>query len=199
MRTRNPSGCAVTAFSGGNLEGLAASIFSYEPELVPGLLQTRDYANAVLGIERMGPDELEKRVDLRLEREKVLRRRFPLTFGVILNEAVLCRVVGSPEVMARQLAHLVYAMDWPNVSVRVLPFSAGAHRAMLNGFSYLRFHERTEPDVIYIETRTGAAYLDKPRERQSYRDAMRDLSELALCQDESRALIAARAREFADD
>lgn len=183
------------------LENQASTIFQYESELVPGLLQTHDYAATLLRDEFTDADEaeIEIRANLRLEREKLLQRKYAVDLDVVLNEAVLRRAVGGPAVMSAQLGHLVYVAGRSNIRVRVLPFGAGSHRSMINNFAYLRFRQPNEPDVIYIETRTGALYLDKPKEHASYRVVMEDLSARALSVDASCDMIAAIAREFAHD
>ena len=113
-----------------------------------------------------------------------------------INEAVLHRVAGCREAMAHQLAHLVYASGRDTISIRVLPFSAGIHGSMTSPFAYLRFREPNEPDVVHIACRTGALYLDRVAVRKSYREAAEELRGKALSDDDSRELIAAKAREY---
>jgi transcriptional regulator with XRE-family HTH domain len=180
-----------------DLESSASAMQIYEPELVTGLLQLHGYAYAVLRTADVDEDEeeIERRVSVRLGRQVLLGRKQPPRLEVILNEAVVRRPVGGLAPMVRQLRHLM-TLEHPNVSVRVLPFAAGVHAAMMGSFTYLQFPERSEPDVIYHETRTGALYLSKPAERKPYRQMWRDIDERALDVEASREFISEAAKEF---
>ncbi|MDG4834591.1 helix-turn-helix transcriptional regulator [Solwaraspora sp. WMMD1047] len=176
------------------MEDAATRIREYEPALVPGLLQTPAYATAVLS-SRPGAtaEQVQQAVNLRIERQKILARRRPLppVLELILDEAVLRR---RADMMPEQLAHLLTCAALPRVSLRVLPLATGPHHACLAGaFSILEFAAQRgnipEPTTIYSESLTGALYLDKPGEVATYDEAWRSLTDLALTEEESAALI----------
>ncbi|PWU48062.1 transcriptional regulator [Micromonospora globispora] len=182
------------------LESAAAHLRQYEESLIPGLLQTREYA---LGLSRLDrpratEEERERAVEVRLQRQGLLTRRLPKPprLDAILSEAVLRRTVASHGVMVGQLTRLLEAVEFPNVSVRVLPFSAGAHSGAVAGsFVILDFpankggRAEAEPSVAYSESLTGALYLDKPDELNSYRGVWSSLDALALDEAQSTDMI----------
>ncbi|MFI7511845.1 helix-turn-helix domain-containing protein [Micromonospora aurantiaca] len=158
------------------LESAASRLREYDDTLIPGLLQTRGYAHGVYQHRsRISEEERERLVEVRLQRQALLERRLPPApqFEVVLSEAVLLRVVGSPATMAEQLRHLLDVGAFPHVSIRVLPLSAGLHFGAVAGpFVMLDFplRNRVEPDpsVIYNESLTGALYLDRKEELAIY-------------------------------
>ncbi len=151
------------------LEEAASSIRSYEVQFVPGLLQAKDYARAVtvLGYPDV-PDEVERRVSLRMARQKLLTADDPLGLWAVVDEAVLRRPLGGPEVMRNQIRHLIAACSMPNVTVQVIPFNKGGHAAAGGPFSILRFAEPDLPDVVYLEQLTSALYLDRREDVDHY-------------------------------
>lgn len=159
------------------LEAAAALIRTYEVQFVPGLLQTTDYARAVvlLGRETATPGEITRRVDLRLARQQVLRRADPPQLWAVVDEAVLRRPIGGVEVMRAQLEALIEATAMPNVNIQVIPFQAGGHAAAGGAFSILRFPDAELPDVVYVEQLTSALYLDKREDVDHYAAAMERL------------------------
>jgi transcriptional regulator with XRE-family HTH domain len=159
------------------LESAAAIIRTYELQYVPGLLQTPDYARAVVKISHGSAptEEIERRVALRMERQQVLTRAKPLQMWVVVDEAVLRRLIGGPTVMRGQIGSLVEAAKLPNVRLQVLPFAAGGHAALGGAFSLLRFPDPDLPDVVYVEALTGALYLDKRDDVEEYTAAMERL------------------------
>jgi len=159
------------------LEEAATSIRTYEIQFVPGLLQTQDYARAVtlLGHQGAPAAEIEQRVALRMARQALLTEPGPLHLWAVLDEAVLRRPAGRPGVMRRQLQHLLEAADRPNVTIQVIPFTAGAHAAAGGPFSIMRFAERDLPDVVYLEQLTSALYLDKRETVDHYMAVMERL------------------------
>ncbi|WP_438941353.1 helix-turn-helix domain-containing protein [Micromonospora craterilacus] len=159
------------------LEAAAALIRSYEVQFVPGLLQTREYARAVvlLGHGRAGPGEVDRRVDLRMRRQEVLRRPNPPRLWAVVDEAALRRPIGGPQVMRGQLEALLEATRTPNVRVQVIPFAAGGHAAAGGAFTILRFGDQDLPDIVYIEQLTSAIYLDKREDLDYYAVAMERL------------------------
>jgi transcriptional regulator with XRE-family HTH domain len=156
------------------LEAAAALIRTYEVQFVPGLLQTEDYARAVIayGNPAASAEEIERRVGLRVQRQQLLTRSGAPQYWVVVDEAALRRRMGDPEVMAAQLEHLIKAAELPSVTLQVLPFEAGAHAAEAGAFTILRFPEPDLPDVVYIEQLTGALYLDKREDVDVHMAAM---------------------------
>jgi hypothetical protein len=159
------------------LEAAAALIRSYEVQFVPGLLQTEDYARAVvlLGHGRARAEEIERRVALRIRRQDILNRANPPLLWAVIDEAVLRRPIGAPAVMQAQIEALIDATARPNVRLQVMPFRAGGHSAAGGAFSILRFPDQELPDVVYIEQLTSALYLDKRDDVEHYLDAMERL------------------------
>jgi len=153
-----------------DLESAATLIRCYEGQLVPGLLQTEDYARAVILGARgdVLPEEVERRVALRMARQTLLQRADPPRLRVVLDEAALRRPVGGSRVMRAQLERLIEATRLPNVTLRVLPLDAGAHPGIVGSFSILGFGDRELPDVVYLEHLTNAAYLDKRDDIDQY-------------------------------
>jgi uncharacterized protein DUF5753/helix-turn-helix protein len=161
-----------------DLEQAASLIRSYEGQFVPGLLQTEEYARAVMGgaLEE-SPDDIQRRVDLRLARQEVLTSKDAPRLWTVVDEAALRRPIGgSPEVMRVQLERLIDATKLPNVTLQVLPFNAGAHPAMVGAFSLLRFSEEDLPDVVYLEYLTGAMYLEKREDVRQYLHVIESIS-----------------------
>jgi transcriptional regulator with XRE-family HTH domain len=156
-----------------DLESAATLIRTYEGMFVPGLLQTDDYIRAVVhdaGLEP--PEDVGRRVRLRMARQTVLTREHPPRLWAVVDEAALRRPVGGREVMRGQLERLIAATKLPNVTLQILPFAGGAHPAMASAFSILRFADRELPDVVYLEHLTNAVYLDKREEVERYLDVM---------------------------
>jgi hypothetical protein len=159
------------------LEAAAALIRTYEVQYVPGLLQTREYARAVvlLAHDRAPVEEIERRVDLRMDRQKVLRRPNAPHLWVVVDEAALRRPIGGVEVLRGQLQYLIEASSLPNVTIQVMPFRAGGHAGAGGAFTLLRFPEQDLPDVVYMEQLTSALYLDKRDDVDYYAAAMERL------------------------
>jgi len=162
-------------------EQAAGLIRGYDAQFVPGLLQTAGYAEAVIRLshENMADPEIVRRVDLRMRRQQVLFRPDPVKLWVIMDEAVLRRPVGSPEIMRAQLRHLIGVAALPHVTVQLLPFCAGGHLAAGGPVSIVRFRENLIPDVVYLEHLMTADYYDRPASVARYWDVMNRLSVLA--------------------
>ncbi len=173
------------------LEAEAAEIKTYQPQLVPGLLQTGDYARAIIRAEHPdAPDEeVERRVELRLRRQ---RAENAPKLWVVLDEAGLRRSVGGTAVMRAQLDRLIKAAASPGITVQVLPFSAGEHGSMGSAFSILTFPEPTDPGVVYVETRAGSLYLEGQEVRE-YTGVFNHLVATAANQRDSVAMLKAAA------
>jgi hypothetical protein len=152
------------------LEEAASLIRTYEVQFVPGLLQTADYARAVIRLGHHGaPDaEIEKRTELRRHRQSVLRRSAPPHLWAVIDEAVLRRRVGTRAVMREQVEWLIEASRLPHVRLQVIPFEAGGQVSAGCPFAILRFPERGLPDMVYVEQLTSALYLDKPADVDHY-------------------------------
>ena len=159
------------------LEAAASMIRTYEVQFVPGLLQTADYARCVvlLGHGRAGAKEIDRRVDLRMQRQKILDRPDPVQLWAVIDEAVLRRPVGSRAVMRGQLEALIDATQHKSVHLQILPFEAGGHSAAGGAFSILRFPDQELPDIVYVEQLSSALYLDKRDDVELYVDAMERL------------------------
>jgi transcriptional regulator with XRE-family HTH domain len=164
------------------LEAAAATIRSFEIQFVPGLFQTEDYARAVTrqGRKSATPDEVERRVALRLKRQDLLGRPNPPKIWTVLDEAVLRRPAGDSAVMRAQFRHLLEVAELPHVTLQVVPFASSGHAAESGSFTVLRFAERDLPDVVYLEQLTGAFYLDQRLDVERYLEAVDELSGEAL-------------------
>ena len=153
------------------LEASASQICTYEGEIVPGELQTEEYALAVFGAEKVAPDEEARRhVTLRAQRQQALYSRDPAPKLVtVLGEGALRRPVGGLDVLTAQVEHLRATVKAGHVEIRVLPFSVGAHAAMAGAFRILDFDDPEDPDIVYLESHVGALYLEELEEVTEYR------------------------------
>jgi transcriptional regulator with XRE-family HTH domain len=156
------------------LEESASLIRAYEPQVVPGLLQTEGYIRAITAASFPGAtgEETDRRVALRLARQELLTRPGTPEYWVVLDETVLRRPLGGQEIMRAQLAHLIEAAGLPNVTVQVIPFAAGWHPALYGMFNIFRFPDQGLPDIVYGEALTSAYYLNKPEETARYTEAL---------------------------
>ncbi|MEU6967598.1 helix-turn-helix transcriptional regulator [Kitasatospora aureofaciens] len=156
------------------LEEAAAEILSYEVQFVHGLLQTADYARAVIaaGCHGLQDEEIERRVEVRRKRQDLLTAEHPPELLAVLDEAALRRPWGGPELMRGQLDRLLELAELPNVRLQVRPLGGAALGAESGAFSVLGFSEAELADVVYLEQFTTALYVDKPAEVASYRQAM---------------------------
>jgi transcriptional regulator with XRE-family HTH domain len=190
-----PSGLGVYV----GLEAEASGLRSYEIGVVHGLLQTTDYARAVLraSAPRHTPDQIERLVDLRMERQRRLDDDPPLDLWVIHDEAVIRRTVGGPVVMRHQLAHLLVAAGLPGVTLQVLPFDTGAHAGHDGPFSIVEFYDRSDSEVVYVESTAGPIYLEKDRDIRASAEVFDRLRAAALRPEASLDLISKAARELA--
>ncbi|PRX07463.1 UNVERIFIED_ORG: hypothetical protein CLV66_10140 [Actinomadura viridilutea] len=178
------------------LEDEASLIREWEPQIVPGLLQTQDYAREVIRAGRPHVDEheLRRRVMARMARQTLLRREpEPPHLHAVLDEAILRRPIGGWDLMKDQLRHLSKEARRPNVTLQVLPFAVGAHAGLEGLFIVLSFPEESDPDVVYTEGIYGDVYLESPEEIKRCTLAFEELCEMALSPEESVALIDAAA------
>jgi transcriptional regulator with XRE-family HTH domain len=158
------------------LEAAASVIRTYEVQFVPGLLQTEDYALALIRLGSAASEEhAGRRAELRISRQEILHGPNPPQLWAVVDEGALRRPVGSPQVTRGQLQHLIQMAGHPAVTLQILPFTAGPHPAMGGPFTILRFAEPDLRDVVYIEQLTSALYLGKPTEVESYLHVMEQL------------------------
>lgn len=187
------------------LEAAAKEMSIYRPDLVPGLLQTDEYARALdrIWFPRDSADEQDRRIELRMSRQKIITRNIsPTGVDVVLHEAVLHSIVGDADVMAGQLRHLIKLDERPNVTVRVLPFTAGVPVGVPVGpFIILDFRDGpkssvVEPRIIYLENFTGDMYLERSEDLDSYRMASEVLQRAALDVVASRNMLRQKVKEY---
>jgi transcriptional regulator with XRE-family HTH domain len=181
------------------LESAASEIRVYEVSLIPSLLQTEDYARAIItsGMMNGTGEEMERSVALRMARQPALTRDDdPPLLWTVLDEAALRRRVGGSELMRAQLEHVLELSSLKNVAMQVIPFGAGAHPAMGRPFVILVFPERIDPDVVYLEDLTSAFYLEDVEEVDRYNVFFNHLRANALSFDESAALVTSVLKDF---
>lgn len=180
------------------MEAEAQSALSWEPLIVPGLLQTGDYAREVTNgylerIDPVPPSETQRRVEARLARQQVLIRDNPLRLSAVLDQSVLQRRFGNPNVMRSQIKRLIELSECDNISLRILPLD-GRHPIGTGAFALLQFgdvHDMTYQDVVYIENLTGGRYVEEEDEVFRYRRAFDRLSDLSLDEQKSREMLVA--------
>ncbi|MEU4875723.1 helix-turn-helix transcriptional regulator [Streptomyces sp. NPDC021608] len=180
-----------------SLETGARTLRTYEPHYVTGLLQTPRYARGVLGggFPNDRDEDLRRRVDLRLRRQSLLERDDAPTLWTVLEEAVLHRMVGGPEVMREQIDRLLEVSELEHVSVDIVPFTAGAHVGACAPFTYFRFEEPELPDIVYTEILSGAVYLDQRSDVAAHLEAHNRMS-LLTSDTDSRALLNRMRKEY---
>ncbi|MGY0057084.1 helix-turn-helix domain-containing protein [Streptomyces sp. LZ34] len=157
-----------------SLEGEANLIRAYEPHYVPGLLQTEGYARAVMsaGMPHALDSETERNVALRMERQSLLTRPDPPMLWVVMDETVLRRPIGGPEVMRDQITRLIEAAAMPNIRLQIMPFDAGPHPAMYGPFHIFRFPIPELPDIAYTETLVSGSYFDQRDDVSAFLEAL---------------------------
>ncbi len=181
------------------LETDAASLRVYDPQVVPGLLQTKQYAEALIAgaLPETAPADIEKRVQVRLRRqERITAPENPLRLWTVMDEAALRRVVGNRSLMRDQLEHLVEQSQLPHVTVQVIPFDMGAHPGLNGQYAILEFPDASDSSVVYIEGVTSDLYLEKANDVQKYSVMYEHLRAQALNPDQSRQFIADIAKEY---
>ncbi|MEU8481945.1 helix-turn-helix transcriptional regulator [Streptomyces sp. NPDC048641] len=182
------------------LETDAASLRVYDPQVVPGLLQTRAYAETLItgALPETTPTDIDKRVQVRVRRqERIAAPDNPLRLWTVLDESALRRVVGSRTVMREQLEHLVEQSQLPHVTVQVIPFDMGAHPGLNGQYAILEFPDAADSSVVYIEGVTSDLYLEKANDVQKYSVMYEHLRAQALNVEQSRQFIAKIAQEYA--
>jgi transcriptional regulator with XRE-family HTH domain len=179
------------------LERAASIIRNYEVQFVQGLLQTEDYARAVIVISNAhaSGEEIDRRVSLRIKRQELLTQPGGPEFWAVLDEAALRRSPGGPVVMRAELEHLLQMTELPNVTLQIVPFDAGPHAGAGGPFSILRFPEPDLPDVVFLEQLDSAIYLDQPGKVLNYVTIMDQLCVQAATDTASRDMIRALLRQ----
>jgi hypothetical protein len=180
-------------------EAAAASIDCYGGLLIPGLLQTQEYAGAVLRAVRpkLAPNEAARRIEFRMLRQSILARNHPPRFSAVLDEAALRRPVGSPQVMSDQLHRLIELSGHPSITLQILRFDSGEHAGLDGAFFILHFTEEDDPDLVYLDTPIRkVVYSDSSEAVASLADAFKEMQHAALGPDESAAFLARLARKL---
>jgi transcriptional regulator with XRE-family HTH domain len=180
------------------LEAEAAAVRTYQISAMPGLLQTADYARAVVLelFPRYGAEQIDRVVEARMERQRRLEDDPPLEMWAILDEAVIRRPVGGTEVMRGQLEWLREIAQRPGITIQVLPFAAGAHAGHDGPFSILEFPNRTDSEVVHVESVAGILYLEKDREVRTRVEAFDRLRASALAPSASMEMIEHAAQQL---
>jgi transcriptional regulator with XRE-family HTH domain len=196
-----PDGHAVNGWLGhfASLEQGASQIRAFEPVVVPGLLQIRDYATAVESVNHVPvtDDEVSRRVEVRMARQRVLvRQPNPLELFAVLDESVLHRMTGGPVVMSAQLDHLADVAQWPNVDLRVVPLDGRVHCAAFGAFQLLTSPGSTAPYMACAEDLSGVRYHDAQHAVDAHAELFEHLSSVALAPAESLDLIHTAAKEI---
>jgi transcriptional regulator with XRE-family HTH domain len=173
------------------LEAEATAISDFQSSVVPGLLQTADYARAGHegAMPRLSSEEIERRIEAKLTRQALLVQDDPPAFSAVLDEAVLHRMVGGPAVMSAQLGRLIEAANRPKVTIQVIPFTLGAHPGVESNFNILEMPSPT-PGVVFVEGLVGSIYLERSEELTRYRQIFERLQAIALSPKDTIALIA---------
>ena len=173
------------------LEAEATAISDFQSSVVPGLLQTADYARAGHegAMPRLSPEKIERRIEAKLTRQALLEQDDPPDFSAVLDEAVLHRMVGGPAVMSAQLGRLIEAANRPKVTIQVIPFTLGAHPGVESNFNILEMPSPT-PGVVFVEGLVGSIYLERSEELTRYRQIFERLQAISLSPKDTIALIA---------
>jgi hypothetical protein len=172
------------------LEAEAVTISDFQSSVVPGLLQTADYARAghEAAMPRLSPDQIELQIEAKLTRQRLLTQADPPAVYVVLDEAVLHRAFGGPRVMGVQLEHLIESAHLPNVRVQVVPFTLGAHPGVESNFNILELPLPT-PGVVFVEGLVGSIYLERPDDLERYHEIFHKLQSIALSPEDTADLI----------
>ncbi|WP_424528804.1 helix-turn-helix domain-containing protein [Sphaerisporangium viridialbum] len=180
------------------LEEAASVIRTYEIQFVPGLTQTEDYARSViiLGHADASAEEIDRRISLRMARQRRVTSPDGPRFWALVDEAALRRPLGGPKVMRAQVERLLELTASPNITLQIVPFGHGGHAAAGGPFTILRFDEREIPDVVYMEQLTSALYLDKREETDPYMKVMDRLCVEASTVAESRRFLETFLKEM---
>lgn len=179
-------------------EDESSEIKTFEPTFIPGLLQTEDYAQSLIRSDDtvFNPEAAQRRLEVQLQRRKLLHSEGAPTFWAIVDEPAIMRPVGGPRVMADQLKHLLSEASPQHITLQVLPMDVGAHPGMTGAFVILNFANPIDPPVLYLETATDGLYPEEPDTLERYRLMFDHLRVSALSQDRSAALVERQIREL---
>lgn len=159
------------------LEAEASAVLSFEPLIVPGLLQTPDYARAIIGGSSAGAggEQVDAKVAIRVRRQQALHDNPALRVVAVMDEAALHRRIGNAEIMRGQFEHLQQLAALPNVTLHVIPFDAGAHAGVSGSFNILQFPEPADRDAVYVDLLAGQMFIEEPEEVLTYHEAFLNL------------------------
>lgn len=164
-----------------DFETEASTLRTYESQVIPGLLQTPDYAAAIFrGGRYTDPSEITRRAEARMSRREILSRFDPVHLRAVVDESAFLRLVGGTEVMTKQLKHLLHMAQMPHIDVQMLPLSKGAHSGLTAPFTILDFPNPLDPSIVCIETLTDALYLEEPHEIVLYSATFGDVQASAI-------------------
>jgi transcriptional regulator with XRE-family HTH domain len=178
-----------------SFEAEARSVRNYESLFIPGLLQTEAYARAVIPGVQPGitKDQVDQRVQARIERQQLLDRDDPLELWAVIDEAAIRRLVGGREIMHAQVTHLTDTAAKPNITIQVIPFEAGAHPGMPGSFVHMDFKDPLDPELVYIDTMAGDLFLEADADLRHYRSMFDHLRATALSATQTGNLLASVA------
>ncbi|GAA2993393.1 helix-turn-helix domain-containing protein [Actinokineospora diospyrosa] len=179
-----------------NTEREAENLYILETSVIPGLLQTADYAKALFSTGSDVTIEVDELVDFRLERQQVLTGPDALELCVCLDEALLHRQVGGRKVLHNQLRHLLALLEQPNITIHVIPFEAGAYGNMSGGYQVMTFGDEGDADVVYIEHAAVGVWVENERDVRHFQDTFEDVRAQALNPEESAEVIRAHVRRL---
>jgi transcriptional regulator with XRE-family HTH domain len=181
------------------LEADAISIHCFQSAVIPGLLQTPDYARAGhdVAIPRLPDAQIDHAIEAKLTRQRILTKENPPDFAAVIDESALRRVTGSSLIMAEQLDKLLQSTELPNVTIQVLPFDAGTHPALESNFNILEL-PAPATDVIFVEGLSGSTYLERDADLEIYRRVFTHLRSLALSSADTIELVREVLRSYKD-
>lgn len=174
----------------------ALSLSNYESLFVPGLLQTEDYARAVIHgvVPAIAGEDVDRRVEVRMRRQEVLNRANPLRLWAVIDEAAIRRQVGGADVMRAQALHLAHAAEAPHITLQVVPYEAGAHPGMPGSFVVMEFPDPSDPALIYTDSMAGDVFLETESDVTRYRGTFQQLTAQALSPADTMKMIQAAAK-----
>lgn len=181
-------------------EYAASAIEQFETMFVPGILQTEDYASAVLEVfydDKSSAERVASLVELRTRRTELLTAESAPEFSFLLDESIIHRVVGSPSITGRQLMHLVDMAKLPNISIQLIPFTASVHPGMKGAFKVIQFEDEPDENVVFLESPHGDLIVEDPREVQDYLGAFRQIRKKSLTPLETISRLGKAAGEMA--
>jgi transcriptional regulator with XRE-family HTH domain len=178
-------------------ESVASSVKQYETTFVPGILQTEEYASAVLQIfydETTSAERVAALVDLRTKRRELLNSEDAPSFSFVLDESITHRLVGSPSITSQQLAHLANVAELPNVTIQILPFTASLHPGIKGTFKVVEFADTPDENIVFLEGPRGDLIIDNPEETERYLEDFRRIMEKGLSPSDSVSRLREAAR-----